>query len=81
MQTLLMNSITRTSHTGNSRSLEILTDNHFTHHHHHLPDARKEEEVAEEAVEEEEEMAEADYLLQRDQACSHCMDELLTLNF
>jgi hypothetical protein len=58
----------------------MLADNRSIHHRSHLPDAQKAEEAAEEAVEEGEEMAEADYLLQLDQACSHHMDELLTQN-
>jgi hypothetical protein len=56
-------------------------DNRSTHHHSHCPDVQKVEEEAEEvAGEEEEEMGEADYLLRQDQACSHHMDEPLTLN-
>jgi hypothetical protein len=64
------------------QSLERPVDNRSIHRHNHHPGARKAEAEAGEVTEEveEEEMGEADYLLQQDQACSHHMDELLTLN-
>jgi hypothetical protein len=57
----------------------MLVDSPSTNHRNHRPDVPKEEAAVEE-VEEEEEMTEADYLLQRDQACSLNTDEPLTLN-
>jgi hypothetical protein len=61
-------------------------DNYFTHHrNNHLDvlqgvEAVETEEEEEETEEEEEETEEVDYLpRKRDQACSHHMDERLTL--
>jgi hypothetical protein len=65
------------SHVGNSRSLETLADNHFTHHRNHQPDAPKEVGTVE--VEGGEEAEEEDYLPQLDQDYSLHMDKLLTL--
>jgi hypothetical protein len=81
-QTLLTNSSIRVSHVGNSRSLGTPVDNRSIHHHNHHPDAQKAEAEAEEVMEEEVvvEMGEAGYLRRQDQACSHHMDKLLTLN-
>jgi hypothetical protein len=71
-----MNSRTRPSHAGNSKSLEMPADNRFIHHRNHHPDTTREEvEEAEEA----EEVEEEDYLLQRDQACFHHTDKPPTL--
>jgi hypothetical protein len=57
-------------------------DNSSIHRHNHHLDAQKAEaeEVTEEEEEEEAEMGEEGYLLWQDQACSHHMDEPLTLN-
>jgi hypothetical protein len=68
-----MNNKIQASLNGNSKSLEMQTDNRSTHHRNH-PLGIPMEEVAEEAA------AEEDYPRQQDQACSLHTDELLTQN-
>jgi hypothetical protein len=82
MQILRMNNKIQASLNGNSKSLEMQTDNRSTHHRNHplgIPMEEVAVEVAEEEVAEEG-AAEEDYPCQQDQACSLHTDELLTQN-
>jgi hypothetical protein len=74
-----MNNKTCLSCAGNSTFPEMPVDNRFTHHRNNHLDVLQGVEAVE-TEEEEEETEEVDYLpRKRDQACSHHMDERLTL--
>jgi hypothetical protein len=82
MQTHQTNTSTSPSRIGNSKYLEMLVANHFTHRRNHRPDAQREvEEMVEVAVVEEtaKEAEEADYLPRLDPAYSLHTDKPLIL--